>query len=229
MKQSIRIQCVGVNNGFRTPLSHSVHDTLPLPPPTTLIGLLGAAAGVSRKDMWNLYQKFQVGVIGSHLTSFTDLTKIIKYKGQKTLSSLLSREMLFNTKFTIWYIPTGDLNLEYVLKAFKNPKYALSLGRDDELIRIDEAKKVYLEPEPNPILNDTILPFSLDPVKDKIVGSSEVMFPLVSLPLPRSFKINSDMSRTPTDFQQYTFLENYGLKTKREGCFSDGEYRFFAL
>ena len=37
---------------FRRPLDLNYQRTLPLPPPTTLIGLAGAALGMSPWDLW---------------------------------------------------------------------------------------------------------------------------------------------------------------------------------
>ena len=37
---------------FRRPLDHNYQRTLPLPPPTTLLGLAGAALGLSEEELW---------------------------------------------------------------------------------------------------------------------------------------------------------------------------------
>ena len=80
MNEAIRIKCYGLTNGFRTPLSHSVHDTLPLPTPTNLIGLVGSAMGIGRSKIEDFYYKFKVAVVGTHTAMYQDLTHITKYK-----------------------------------------------------------------------------------------------------------------------------------------------------
>lgn len=226
---AVRVMCTGVTNGFRTALSQSVHDTLPLPTPTHLIGLLGAAAGISRRDIVSLYRRVKVGVIGTYVSTYEDLTRVIKYKGKQQISSLLIRENLFNTNFKIWYIPSSLEDLDFVYSSFRNPRYALSLGRDDEMIRIDSVEKVQLKEEPLGHLRNTVVPFSLNPSIDKITDEKEFMAPLVSIPLPRAFTIRDDLRRTPVDFSNYTFIEGYTIETSRNGCLSDGADHFFAL
>ena len=235
MIRATRVTLTGITNGFRTPLSQTVQDTLPLPPPTTLIGLLGAAAGISRYEISTLYQKFKVGVIGTHSATYQDLTKIVKYAGEGKIknpenpSSLLFRENLFNTFFRIWYIPNDDKSQTWVSEAFANPRYALSLGRDDEIVRIDEVTDVELKEEPNPELHDTVVDFPLDPSKDELLEESVKLIPFVTIPLPRAFSIASDFSRTPMDFRRYTFIERYKIRSKNKGAFRDGNECFYAL
>lgn len=232
MVEALRIRCFGISNGFRTPLSQSVHDTLPLPTPTQLLGLFGAAAGISRSEMPKIYGKFNVGIVGTHSTTYQDLTRIVKYasggKIKKSLA-LLIRENLFNSFFTIWYIPISDIPLSVVKNAFMNPKFALSLGRDDEIIRIDEIEKVELKPLKEAVIHDTVVPFPLDPRLESIMDSNDLMIPLTPVPLPRSFIANQNLVRTPLDFVQYTFIEGYRIKSKRDGALEDDGIQFFPL
>ncbi|EQB71554.1 MAG: hypothetical protein AMDU1_APLC00023G0001, partial [Thermoplasmatales archaeon A-plasma] len=172
MTFALRIKCYGVTNGFRTPLSHSIHDTLPLPTPTNLIGLIGSAMGIGRKEIQDYYYKFRVAVVGTHAATYQDLTHIIKFKsgGQiKEPLSLLSRENLYDNHYTIWIIPSSEDMFTSVSDAFKNPKFALSLGRDDELLRIDQVSKVSLWTPKDVVISNTVVPFKLNPKEDEIL------------------------------------------------------------
>lgn len=235
MTLAVRIVCYGISNGFRTPLSQSVHDTLSLPLPTQLIGLLGAAGGFSRSMLPDLYYKFSVGIIGTHRTTYQDLTKIVKYaargriKNPQTPTSLLIRENLFDSEFTIWYLPNSDISALRVEEFFLNPKYALSLGRDDEIIRIDQVKIVELRPAENAVVHDTVVPFPLNPKLETIIESGDLMIPLVPQELPRSFEVNSELIRTPKDFREYTFIEGYSIRSTRSGALDDEGKQFFPL
>ena len=232
MNEALRIKCYGITNGFRTPLSHSVQDTLPLPTPTNLIGLVGSAMGIGREEIEDYYYKFKVAVVGNHTTMYQDLTHITKYKygGEiKEPLSLLYRENLYDNHFTIWVIPPTEDLLEEVFRAFTFPKFALSLGRDDEMIRIDKIGKVSIKMAQDPVISNTVVPFKLDPKEDEILDSGDILIPLVSLPLPRAFKVGKDLSRTPVDFKNYTFIERYRIRTRKEGALTDGEYIFYAL
>ena len=232
MVLALRIKCYGVSNGFRTPLSQSVQDTLPLPTPTQLIGLFGAAAGLSRSEMQVIYGKIKVGVVGTHIATFQDLTRIVKFASGGKIKkpvALLIRENLFNSYFTIWYLPNSEISVSAIEDAFTNPKFALSLGRDDEIIRIDEIRKVDLKPLTKAILQDTVVPYSLDPSLAKILESNDIMIPLTPIPLPRSFSVNQKLVRTPTEFNEYTFIEGYKIATRRGGAFDDAGVQFFPL
>lgn len=235
MIEGVRINCFGISNGFRTPLSQSVQDTLPLPAPTQLLGLLGAAAGISRLSMPEMYSKFRVGVIGTSQAMYQDLTKIVKYaangmvKNPENPISLLMRENLFNSEFTIWYIPNGDIDVTHVADFFRNPKFALSLGRDDEIIRIDQVSVVHLKEIEEAVIHETIVPFAVDPEYEKVIDVNGVMVPLIPISLPRAFSVDNRNVRTPIDFKDYTFIEGYTIHTKRIGALNDGEKQFFPL
>lgn len=235
MIKAVRIVCHGLSNGFRTPLSQSVQDSLSLPTPTQLIGLLGAASGTSRFGLSDLYSKFKVGVVGTYKTRFQDLTKVLKYasggkiKNPTNPTSLLIRENLFDSDFTIWYLPQSDISVEYVKNSFLNPKYALSLGRDDEIIRIDEVRVVELREANESIIHDTIIPFILDLKFESIIDSDDTMFPLIPIQLPRSFDTDPNMVRTPKNFVSYVFIEGYKIKTTRSGALDDNGTQFFPL
>ncbi len=235
MISGVRIKCFGISNGFRTPLSQSVQDTLPLPTPTQLIGLLGAAAGIPRSAMPGIYSKFKVGIMGTHATTYQDLTKIVKYaargkiKNPQNPTSLLIRENLFNSEFIIWYLPVADISVSQTLEFFQNPKYALSLGRDDEIVRIDEVRVVNFKEVENAVIHDTVVPFAMDPRSEKIIDSGDIMIPLVPIELPRSFTVNSNNVRNPMDFKEYTFVEGYKVQTTRNGALDDEGRQFFPL
>jgi CRISPR-associated protein Cas5 subtype I-B len=234
---ALRIKCYSISSGFRSPLSHAIHDSLPLPPPTTIVGMVGAALGISRSDMSNFYQSMKVAVIGTHEAVFQDLTHIIKFaSGGKVKEpvSLLTRENLFKNNFYIWIIPDKVEIIDKLRLAFSDPKYALSLGRDDEIIRIDEIKIVRLEYAYEPILENTILPFNLDPKNIELIDSKSVIIPLVSISLPRGFIVNkTSETRIPQNFNNYTFVENHKVKITHkvndQTALKDGEFIFYAL
>ena len=233
MVDAVRVKCSGISNGFRSPLSQSVQDTLPLPTPTQLIGLYGAAAGISRAGIKEVYKKLKVGIVGTHTTTFQDLTRIIKYASGgriKKSISLLMRENLFNSSFMIWYIPTSDISVSDIKSAFKNPAYALSLGRDDEIIRIDEIKEVKLRyADKGVLIQNTVVPFTLDPSMETVVESEERMIPLSPIPLPRSFNVDDKFVRTPQEMTQFTFIEGYKIESQRKGALDDSGIQFFPI
>jgi len=61
---------------FRIPEQHTFQPTLPLPPITTLIGLMGAALGLTFDEAIAFKKKHAIafGVTGSHAGEMRDLT-----------------------------------------------------------------------------------------------------------------------------------------------------------
>jgi len=63
----IRVICFGSMNSFRQPDFHTYHKTLPLPPKTTVAGMIGSALGISPEkvnDEWLKNNRFQMGIVG---------------------------------------------------------------------------------------------------------------------------------------------------------------------
>ena len=137
---------------FRRPLDLNYQRTLPLPPPTTLIGIAGAALGLSDLDLWSpdsplLELKVSVLAQPSPYTGgppgrARDMWTVLKIKDNRIAErSPYFRELLFYTRYTLLYGGPRDL-LENLAEAFMNPSYPLSLGRDDELLWIESPPKI---------------------------------------------------------------------------------------
>ena len=98
---------------FRDPLAHTYQRTFPLPPPTTLTGLLGAALGVAPEEA----DRLDVGVSVYRVRTATDmecqrsgraldLWKYRKYKnGAFDTSAVLTRELLYRHDYDLYYLP----------------------------------------------------------------------------------------------------------------------------
>lgn len=146
----LRILVTGWTASFRYPAFISgFQPTLPVPPLSTIYGLLSAIKGeyITPNDM-------DVGFIFSSEAKSVDLETIYELKGLKgNKSNVIKREFLFNPKL---YLYISDLEFE---KYLKNPEYPISLGRSSDLVMIKEVKVVDLKKEKNVKLGKTILPF----------------------------------------------------------------------
>jgi len=127
---------------FRNPEFQNFHKTLPLPPPTTIIGLAGAALGFSPKATQDFFieNKFKFGVFGKSLGKAKDLWKYHKptkgtesYNYYPELGSVIIKEILFTNVFIIAYGSENTDVIKQLLYAFKSPKFALTLGNSDSL------------------------------------------------------------------------------------------------
>ncbi len=135
---------------FRNPEFQNFHKTLPLPPPTTLIGLAGAAMGLTPKAAQEFFEKseFCFGVYGFSFGKAKDIWKYTnEVKGAKLYNhhpdfggSVITREILFSNRFVVCFGSNNQNALNQLNTAFDNPKFALTVGNSDSLAFI---KKIY--------------------------------------------------------------------------------------
>ena len=149
----LRILIEGWTASFRYPAFISgFQPTLPVPPLSTIYGLLSAAKGeLVTPDETN------VGFVFDYDAKAVDLETIYELKGLKgNKSNVAKREFLFNTSL---YLYTDDLEFK---KYFKNPAYPILLGRSSDLAIISEIKEIEMEKKNNVKLGKTILPFGIE-------------------------------------------------------------------
>ena len=135
---------------FRNPEFQNFHKTLPLPPPTTLIGLTGAAMGKSPKAAQEFFEtnEFFFGVYGFSNGKAKDTWKYTnKVKGTKLYNyhpdyggSVITKEILFFSTFVVCFGSNDADAINQLHTAFQNPKFTLTAGNSDSLAFI---KKVY--------------------------------------------------------------------------------------
>ena len=149
----LRILIEGWTASFRYPAFISgFQPTLPVPPLSTIYGLLSAAKGeLVTPDETN------VGFVFDYDAKAVDLETIYELKGLKgNKSNVAKREFLFNPSL---YLYTDDLEFK---KYFKNPAYPILLGRSSDLAIINEIKEIEMEKKNNVKLGKTILPFGIE-------------------------------------------------------------------
>lgn len=233
---AIRLHVRGLLNSYRDPKTHKIHHTFPFPPRTTLIGLAGAAMGFSEDILWKECNDLKVAVVD--ITKETslhgigrtdDLIKYKKYKDNTIESSIFVRELIYKPEYMIYYVPNQKSTLEKLHRAFLNPKFALSLGRDDELIILYKVENVNLMPLEAGEYGETIVPFNPAIEGFNIdINNQKYFEPYNLATLPSTF-ISKNGMRTPSGLQMYAFLKNLKIYIKKDGGFTDGKYNFFLL
>ena len=207
-----RVLCVKVSApvvSFRRPLDHNYQRTLPMPPPTTMLGLAAAALGLSDWQLWGERSPLQ----GLKVAVWTDeepghaqdMWTLLKIKGGSLTRSPYFRELLFRARYTLVY--GGDKNILTELEtAFCEPAFALSLGREDELVNI--AQVGFCEATcGGSLLRGTVIRGDL-----RRLGARPVLQPgaRISPPvverLPLRFTIDRSGIRHPQDYTLLTFL-----------------------
>jgi CRISPR-associated protein Cas5t len=254
----LRIKLSGCINSFRQPDFHTYHKTLPLPPKTTVAGMLGAALGISPKevnDKWLETNRFHMGIVGWANGKTSDLWQIRKYenkqisafrkfrddvengniKGEYDIitpykTAVIVRELLYACEFVIYFSFTNNSDYLLIKTHLKNPVWALSLGREDELIKIKMIEDVEIEEKENVFLHNTMLilnsyseKYDVDLSKRSLGGNLLSEAPKnVKLPMTFSHKDGSD-AREAKSFQDFTFVSNLPFKPKESKSFFDEE------
>jgi CRISPR-associated protein Cas5t len=155
-----RINISSWTASFRYPnIISGIQPTLEVPPLSTVLGLMNAAAGQYLK-----HQNLKIGYFFKYEAKAKDLETIYQYKAIKDsktkrfkkdqygnfivankniTSNIVLRQFLFNNQLSIYL--TNDELLDF----FKSPYYQLVLGRSNDLATIESIEKVNLIPKSN--------------------------------------------------------------------------------
>jgi CRISPR-associated protein Cas5t len=143
------IKGIATTASFRVPETHTFHQTLPLPPKTTIIGMIGAALGFNLETAHKYVEqnKMSVGIYGKHKGMMKDLWNYRKLTGKeknytnediknRRQYSILIREYLCYNDFFIYLASEKLEQLEELRQAILSPVYALTAGNSDDLLKI---------------------------------------------------------------------------------------------
>ena len=230
--QALRLYIEGDFNSFPFPKEMKYQRTASFPPKTTLIGLMGAAIGLKEKELEELYDSVLVGIVMESLGGTAkDLWKIIKPKSGEDESAVITREILYNPVYWLYFAPQPRYKCDELKEAFFNPAYPLTLGRSDELIliRYGAIETVDLkEAEIDACYRHTVLPFDY---REEEYEFEEVPSG-TPFKIPQTFKIPTRFEykkgvRKEKELRIFTYVYNLGLKFTKIRGWSDGERNFF--
>ncbi len=137
-----RIDITSWTASFRYPnLISGIQPTLEVPPLSTVLGLINAAAG-----KYLPHKKIRIGYFFKYGAKEIDLETIYQItstsKGlpsNKAKSNVMQREFLFDNELSI-YLEDEDL-----VNYLRNPYYDILLGRSNDLATIERIQKIDLE------------------------------------------------------------------------------------
>jgi len=196
---------------FRRPLDHNYQRTLPMPPPTTLMGIAGAALGLSDRELWapnSPVRGLKVSVwMEEEAARARDMWTVLKIKSGKIAErSPYFRELLFFVRYTFLYGGSEDL-LRRLELSFHDPAYPLSLGREDELMLI-ETLTLDEAVEGEPRFRGTVLPMDIRQrhgVRPILAPGTHFEPPVVET-LPLRFRVDARGIRHPESHVPLSFL-----------------------
>jgi len=226
----IKVALFAPTASFRIPESHTFQQTLPLPPITTIKGILGAAAGFSCQEVQDYCDDNEVlvGILGTSQSRYTDLWKYYKIKSKEIISAVLSREFLFQLNFELIYVCKKRKVIDDMKLWFSDPKYAITAGNSDDLAKITSISKVSeVELAEQDMFNNTILPGDHS---DNYISNIDISrVPLMqSLFVPQVYLLPSKFTftghiRKVSQRRHYTFIDTpITLSTPAPGINIDG-------
>lgn len=146
---------------FRNPDFQNFHKSLELPPPTTIIGMAGAALGYSPLMVQEFFDhsQFEIGIYGTYRGKCKDTWKYNKGIRDMRLynpgldGSIVQKEFLIFSRFLIAFSSQNEIALNQLCQAFSNPVYALTMGNSDSLAKITQIKEDAINTEADEIEN----------------------------------------------------------------------------
>jgi len=142
---------------YRKPSSFILRESYPLPPFSTVIGMVHNACGYKE------YVPMRVSVKGNYDSSIIDNFTAYEFKfngkyesGRHNIAisyndekyglvrGMLDTELLCNVKLSIHIVPDDQNKLDEIYKGIYNPPKYLSLGRHEDILRIDDVRIVDL-------------------------------------------------------------------------------------
>ncbi|MBS5928362.1 MAG: type I-B CRISPR-associated protein Cas5 [Clostridium sp.] len=122
---------------YKKPYAFKVTETFPLPPYSTVIGFLHNILGATE------YNEMQVSVQGAYDGIFTSYNTTRFYHKEDIKSMPLNVHMLYGVNLTLHVVSTEE-TLYKIYEGFKKTSKAFTLGRGEDLARIDKIKFVNL-------------------------------------------------------------------------------------
>lgn len=137
-----RIDITSWTASFRYPnLISGIQPTLEVPPLSTVLGLLNAAAG-----RYLQYRSLKIGYFFQYAAKEFDLETIYQIssttKGRPSniaKSNVMQREFLFDNKLSLYIAD------ESLVGYLKNPHYNILLGRSNDLATVENIERVQLD------------------------------------------------------------------------------------
>lgn len=159
-KKAVRLKIYQNLVNYKKPTSFQLKESYPLPPPSTVIGMVHFACdfkeympmdvsiqGNYNSRVYDLYTRYEFGG-----TSFEKGRHQLKFqcedgKNYGATKGVATSELLVDVNLVIHICPENQQLIDTIYESFKNPREYLSLGRREDLITINEVKIVDIKEE----------------------------------------------------------------------------------
>lgn len=157
MKKAIRLKAYQQTANYRKPSSLVLRESYPLPPYSTIIGMVHTACDFKE------YHPMQISVAGRYYSSVSDAFTKYEFGNKKfdvTRHQIsidvedtqfgINRglgyiQLLIDVELLIHIVPDNEEDFEKIQEKLLYPEIYLSMGRHEDLLRIDSVDIVELE------------------------------------------------------------------------------------
>ncbi|WP_196598328.1 CRISPR-associated protein Cas5 [Pectinatus frisingensis] len=188
MNKVIRLKCFQQLPNYRKPTSFQIKESYPLPPYSTVIGMVHTACGFTEYHPMNIsiqgkyhsavsemYTKYAFGIPYDEARHQAWVKNGDKKDGINIGIGYI--ELLTDVELVIHIQPENETELEIIKQGLTNPKSYLSLGRHEDLLRIDEVAIVEIEEcKQVDLLYDAYVPIDrLKHAKTSVYGTTYII------------------------------------------------------
>ncbi|MGY3188983.1 type I-B CRISPR-associated protein Cas5b [Lysinibacillus sp. TE18511] len=158
--KGIRIEAYQNLVNYRKPTSFQLKESYPLPPYSTVIGMIHAACGFTS------YVPMQVSIQGKYHSKVNDLwtryefagstfeegrhqlkVELTEGKAHGITRGVSTTELLVDVELVLHIVPEDESYIPIIVDALKSPVEYLSLGRREDLLQINVVKEVEIVEE----------------------------------------------------------------------------------
>lgn len=159
--KAIRLKLYQNLVNYKKPTSFQLKETYPLPPYSTVIGMIHSLCGFEE------YKPMNVSIQGKYYSKVNDLYTRYEFAGASyeegrhnikipskednknygAIKGVATAELLVDVDLVIHIMPEDQELVGVIYNSLINPKEYISLGRREDIARIDEVKIVDIEKE----------------------------------------------------------------------------------
>lgn len=175
MEKAIRIECFQNLVNYRKPSSFIIKESYPLPPYSTVLGMIHRACG------YKSFHPMRISIQGKNTGSVSELYTRYSFsldtnyeegrhnicirEGDKSYGAfkgIAHVELICNNQMIIHVVPS-DEDFDEVFQALKKPPEYLALGRHEDILDIGKVEEVNLRyDEEVSVKNDIYIPVDSD-------------------------------------------------------------------
>lgn len=134
---------------YKKPFAFKVAESYPLPPYSTMIGMFHKILGAGSNE----YHPMDISIQGNYESIFSNYQNLRMFKGKDQVTAMPRNvHQLLNVNLVI-HMKSDDETVDKIYENIINGKETFTLGRNEDLVRVDEVKIIT---EPKKVYNQFI-------------------------------------------------------------------------